>query len=370
MSIRIIESSSLYENSRPHVRSRHGYFPGVTLLPSGELLALFSLGEAFEAANCTSWIARSGDMGKTWTLQGALDPNPNRPRWFSDYLKLTFLRNGSIVALGYCFYRDDVDQPIGIAETGGLLAGDNLVSYSRDQGRSWSKPAIVARRWPELLEISGACIEAVDGSLFAVGATLPLPDGSSPSGQRGVLLRSDDGGRSWDDSVTYFQSANATVAPLEGRICQMADNRLAVIFWAYDRHTQKNLPNHIAISEDNGRSWPIVIDTGIMAQASYLLPLSDHLVLVAQAHRDTVDSGIYVRIANLRHNQWNVISEAAVYAGPPGTTAANDINLFANLKFGQPSLLRLPDGTILLTHWCIECGQGKIRTHRLSLTTD
>ena len=35
------------------------------------------------------------------------------------------------------------------------------------------------------------------------------------------------------------------------------------------------------------------------------------------------------------------------------------------IRFGQGSLLRLRDGDILATHWCVVDGQGKVLTHRL-----
>jgi hypothetical protein len=63
MPIDYLEGGVLYENLRPHVRSRHGYFPGLALLDSGELIALFVIAEAFEAADATTWAARSRDRG-------------------------------------------------------------------------------------------------------------------------------------------------------------------------------------------------------------------------------------------------------------------------------------------------------------------
>ena len=38
-----------------------------------------------------------------------------------------------------------------------------------------------------------------------------------------------------------------------------------------------------------------------------------------------------------------------------------------NLKFGQPSLLRLSETEVLATHWAVEDGQGRILTHRLQV---
>jgi hypothetical protein len=42
-------------------------------------------------------------------------------------------------------------------------------------------------------------------------------------------------------------------------------------------------------------------------------------------------------------------------------------DMFKSFKFGQPALLKLRTGEFLASHWCIEDGQGKIRSHRLRL---
>ena len=70
--IRYVNGTVLYENPRPHVRSRHAYFPGLVKLPSGDLLATLMIAEAFESADGTTYLARSKDAGKTWALEGTL----------------------------------------------------------------------------------------------------------------------------------------------------------------------------------------------------------------------------------------------------------------------------------------------------------
>ena len=157
--IEYLERIVIYENPKPHVRSRHGYFPAVVNLPSGELLVLFALGEAFESADTMTWVSRSSDRGATWQLQGPLYGKP-AGRSTSDYLKADLLSDGSLVAVGYRFHRDDPEQGIGVAETGGVLPGDNIVSVSRDRGRTWSAPQLISRSRPELLEISGPALQS------------------------------------------------------------------------------------------------------------------------------------------------------------------------------------------------------------------
>jgi hypothetical protein len=48
-------------------------------------------------------------------------------------------------------------------------------------------------------------------------------------------------------------------------------------------------------------------------------------------------------------------------------TSKNIIDQFANLKFGQPSLLRLSNDEILATFWCIENCLGTIKSIRFKL---
>jgi hypothetical protein len=163
-----LEGHIVYENPRPHVHSRHGYFPGLVQLPSGELLCLFMLAEAFEAPNGTTYISRSQDSGRTWQLQGALYDKRVAGFETTDSMKATLLRDGTLIAMGYRFRRDDPEQAIGIAETGGVLPGDDIVAFSQDDARTWSVPQIIPHSSPELLEISGPCVELRSGDLVAV----------------------------------------------------------------------------------------------------------------------------------------------------------------------------------------------------------
>jgi sialidase-1 len=90
--------------------------------------------------------------------------------------------------------------------------------------------------------------------------------------------------------------------------------------------------------------------------------------LTIHAHRAASETGIYARIVDFSHDQWKPLTEIAVYgASVRGQTREGQAmaEMFRSLRFGQPSLLKLPDGDILASHWCIEEGQGRIRTHRL-----
>lgn len=367
MRIERIEGSILYQNPRPHVRSRHGYFPGLVRLASGDLLALFVMAEAFEAANGTTMVARSTDHGRSWNVEGRLYDKRVVGFETTDTLKPTLLGDGSLVAMGYRFHRHDPEMPIAVEETGGILPGDDIISFSHDEGRSWTVPQIIPHSRPELLEISGPCLPLRSGDLVVTAAPYQMPDGSNPSGPCGILLRSRDLGRTWTDDEVFFRSR---FAPLESRLCSMGEDRLVAIAWAYSYAESKSYPNHIVTSNDAGRTWSDPIDTGIHAQSSNLTWLHDDLLLSIHAHRE-VDPGLVVRIVKLTGTEWCVMKEATIWGEgmmAQGAGARSSTETFRNLKFGQPSLLRLNPEEFLAAHWSIEDGQGKIRLHRLRVT--
>lgn len=370
--IEYIEQNTIYENPCPLVHSRHGYFPGMARLPSGELICLFVLAEAIEAPNGTTYVTRSSDGGRTWQLQGPVCDKRTVGFPTTDALKPTVLRNGSLIATGYRFHRHDPEQPIGIQDTGGLLPGDDVVCVSSDGGRNWSVPRIIERSWPELLEISGPCIETTSGDLVAVGAPLKLPDGSNPSGQLGVLLRSGDQGKTWDDHTVFFRSADRNITPLEARICEMQPGRLVVIAWAYDYGRDLHRTNHAVVSHNNGRTWSAPIDTGNWGQASSVYWLAGDRLASIHAHRGP-EYKIFVRLIDFAQDRWRVVEEKSIWNGPAHGRAsekASMVEMFKALRFGQPSLVRLAGDEFLAVHWSIEEGQGRIRSHRLRIQWD
>ena len=72
--ITILGTGLIYRNPKPHLHAVHAYFPSVVQLTNGELLCSLVLGEAFDAENCHTYVARSGDRGETWRLQGRIYP--------------------------------------------------------------------------------------------------------------------------------------------------------------------------------------------------------------------------------------------------------------------------------------------------------
>ncbi len=363
-SIEVIDRHVLYANPEPQLRAKHAYFPGLVTLPSGDMLALFVLGEAMNATNVTTMVSRSEDGGRTWQFEGPLHEKPPGHEHDLDTFKPTVLDDGTLIATGYRFHRSDPDERLANAQTDGLRDGDDLVSFSKDEGRTWTPPRVIARSWPELIEASGPSIQLHDGTLLVAGSLFPMWDGSHPSNNVAVLLRSTDRGQTWDDKTIFFRDPDGRYTASEPRLCEMQPGRVVSLFWATDHAGGKNLTNHMTVSHDGARTWSNGIDTGVPAQASNLLYAGGDTLLTIHSHRES-ETGLFVRIVDFANDRWKTIEELDIYSKAPASQVSQYKDMAVNLKFGQPSLLPIGDGAYLAAHWCVEDGVAKILTHRL-----
>ncbi len=365
-SIQVLEQGLLYENSIPHLRSRHGYFPGVVRLPSRDLLALFVVAEAFEAANATICASRSRDDGRTWHFEGPIYRKPDS-LLTSDSVKPLVLPGGNLLGLGYRFHRPGPDEALANPDTNGLRDGDNVVTHSSDEGHTWTAPQVIPTQRPETIEVSGPAIQLSSAEILAVGSLFPLWDGTRPSGNVGVLLRSADQGQTWDDSTLFF-ATGSNIAPSEPRICEMQPGHVVALVWACDEDLGKSLTNHVTVSHDGGRTWSSPMDTGIPAQASNLMYLGQDLLLTVHCHREFGEVGVFVRLVDFQKDRWEVLAEKNVWSETTRHPIRGYADMGTGLKFGQASLLPMGEDQFRVTHWAIgRDGQGRILTHRIQL---
>ena len=162
--MKVIHHSIIYENPLPQLRSRQSLFPWLCEMPDGSLLASHCIGEAFESIDGTSYLSKSFDGGKTFSKPKPMFERDERLPNSNDTCKVTYLHDGRLVALGYAYERSDPDLPIGNPETGGLLDDFLFVSYSSDQGDTWSPWQLIECSWGPHVEASAPLTVLQNGS--------------------------------------------------------------------------------------------------------------------------------------------------------------------------------------------------------------
>lgn len=355
-----VEEFTIYKNPAPLLVSRQATFPGIVQLPDGELVALFCIGQAFDAADVRTYVSRSSDEGKTWSEPVRVCPAEQVPEE-SESMKPLLLRDGTLLATGYVFVRPTPLKPIVDPDTFELLKLRNKVTRSTDGGRTWSEAEYFEVEGAQL-ELSGPAIELASGRIIA--ATAPFHLGKE--GHSGWIIASDDKGKSWRKLSEFYRSPGGNISTWECRLTEMAPGKVAVIAWVYDNATAKNLDNILALSEDGGETFR-AIETGVHGQASYVMALDANTLLTLHAHREA-PVGLIVRRVDVSDGTFRIVEELDLFSNADmGSDSADIRKQFASLKFGQPSLLKLQSGDILAACWSFEDSQYVIKGFRLAL---
>jgi sialidase-1 len=359
-----LSTGILYKNPKPHVKSIHAYFSSVAAMPNGELLAAYALGEAFEAANLRTHVARSTDNGRTWCDEGEIY-TCRSSRVLSDTARLAIAPDGELVAyLMRCDRTDHLDEGLANPANMGFVPTEILLTRSSDFGHTWSE---LAKIGPPL---DGPCFEICSPITFLRDGRWLLPtstwldwEGRLPNGNRMVAFVSSDRGHTWPTYLDVMHDASDDLIFWESKIVELSDGRLVAAAWCYDRKANADRPNQYAISRDGGATWSAPQSTGLLGQTltHYRLP-DDRLLCV---YRRMDKPGLWATIARLEGDDWiNGPSQPLWgFRGPDGHTAREDnmVETFHGLKFGAPAITSLADGSIYVTFWCYEQNISVIR---------
>lgn len=358
--MKALDLNIIYENPLPQLRSRQAAFPNICQLPDGSLLAAFQIGEAFESVDGASYTSRSTDGGKTWTPPKKMFDHDQFGRPFSDGCKVTLLPDGRVVALGYAYFRDDPELPVGNPATGGLLDDFVFYSISEDNGETWSKLTMVDCSWGPHVEASAPLYVLQDGTWITPITGFPAWDGHMTGPMCGRALRSCDGGKTWSDA-SVCMDFGAAITCYELRMCQLESGAVVCIGWNENTETGERLNNHYTVSYDNGVTWSEPVTTGIQGQASSLCPLGgDKLLAIHAVRRDTDRPGVYGYVVDFSEKTWKIEEEILLWE--PATPMVKDTKMaeiFSFVKFGQPIAIKLSDGSLMLSFWYAQEGQYK-----------
>lgn len=367
--MKVLFTENIFTNPLPQLKGRHSMFPYICELTDGTLLATHTVGEAFESVDSTACVSFSKDGGKTWSEPQAMFDKTEFNVPVSDYCKVCMLHDGRLMALGYAFLREDESLPEGNPETGGLLDDFVFCGFSEDGGRTWSKMQEICCSWGHHVEASAPALVLKDGTLITPIAGFPSWDGKESLPVAGRALRSEDNGKTWDDTSLCMDFEGRKVLCYEQRMCQLDSGKIICIGWNEDIETGERLCNHYTVSEDDGKTWSKPQSTGIMGQSSSVCAIGgEKLLAVHGVRRDTDRPGIYGYIVDFSNGKWEIEEKLLIWEPKtPMAKISHFAEVFSFIKFGQPGAVKLRDGSILVSYWYSEDGQYQTAVTKLEL---
>ena len=364
--MKCIASDLVYRNPKPHLQAIHAWHPSLVLLDDGELVAAFDLGQGAESLDYRTYLSRSKDQGKTWTPPVRLFEDPVTRR-STHSVRIGRVADGTLVGFGGRFYRDDPEQGLLNRDNLGYVPMDLILLKSRDGGRTWEGPQTIK---PPLVgpsfETCHPIRELRDGRWLAPTSTWKGWDGLAPNGMNAVALVSHDRGQTWPEYISVISGYDKGIIHWEQSLVQLPDGRLLSVAWAVRESTGKTMPTPYAISQD-GRKFDPPQPTGLRGQTAKIICLRDGRILCLYRRNDK--PGLWANLSRIDGNVWVNLGELAVWQGAASgmTGRASTGEELGALKFGFPSLVQMPDGDVMVVFWCVEDCIQNIRWLRIRI---
>lgn len=367
--IRCTKTGLIYRNPRPHLKSVHAYFPSVVRLSDTEYVATLALGEAFESTDLRSWTTRSTDGGDTWELEAPLYPG-TEDRLTTDCCRISRMPDGSLAAFMVRANRDaHPNHGFANPDNLGFVPTELLLLRSQDGGRSWSEPVqiIPPLVGPEF-ELCAPITPVADHRLLLPTSTWRGWDGTCPNGMKMVAFISEDGGVTWPEYADVMSDVESGIIYWESKIVRLSDRLLLAVAWAYDERNNADIPNQYALSSDNGSTWTQPQSTGLQGQTMTPTVLADGRVLCLYRRMDK--TGLWATVASVSEAGWeNQESEPlwGYQASSENAEKRGMVESFQTLRFGAPCALTEPDGSVFAAFWAYEDCVCNIRWFRIAV---
>ncbi len=347
-----------------------GYYPRVVRLSESELLASFVAGTAVETPDSHPMLSRSTDGGVSWALQGPVDAN--RPPKFAPtetgFISQDF--DGSLMCLGGRWFIDpeNPDLPLVNPKTSGMRDNQIVLRRSTNGGRSWTAAQILPKPLPAPLELPTGMMAPADSTNRFSCSTWGEWSGAAPYGHRVLLVTSADRCKTWGEPVTVLYDPSDRIGYWEARITPILEGGLLATCWAHDQSSDKDLPNHFAVSRDGGKKWTAPTATPVMGQTGWPLWLGGDRALFVYNHRRN-PVGVRAQIAQISDTAWTTVYDAEIWSPEVKTesTIAKDDYAVTGFQFGAPSAIRLDERGVMVIYWCVEDGRAGINWSSIHL---
>ncbi len=360
----------------PQIGPHHNAaLPSLLVCADRSLLLAHRVGTHKNSADGTQWLWRSRDEGATWSrlpFPFALTPQ-GAPGEFRT-AALSEVGGGQIAMLLTWIDHPDAETPLANPQTEGLLPIHMGWTASADHGQTWSP----LREIPVTPFVqpcgNGPLLLLADGRWMATFEIYKAFDDPSPWSARSAVTFSRDQGESWSVPTVIAADSAHIRSYWDQHVHLRPDASFLGLMWMDDRGNAGRSDILWVESRDSGSSWTTPQTTGLAGQYSTLLVLPDGRLLLFYVVRDA-ESAIRIAVSVDHGRSWQPQADGLLYQqGANDLLAVRREDFAAYLQsmgrwtFGWPSAVRLPSGEILVAYYAGAGNLSSVFLRRLRLS--
>jgi hypothetical protein len=354
--MQIIDSGKIFVG-KPNSEFAKSCFPYVVQLSNGDLFASFQAASVKNGIDSKAMLARSIDGGKTWAEPVAPFNSILNGRQGSLHLAyVSELKLCTLVAsILWCDHFNDKALEFFNPTTGGLLPTEACVSFSKDNGRTWSSLQSIPKGTLEGMPtpIMGPVHRLDNGMLICPFETSKSYNDAGTWHHKAAYFISYDNGRTWPEHKVVAHDPQSRIYFWDHRIANLGKGRLVDLFWAYDAVENRELNAYISKTVDCGQAWSQPLPTSIVGQP-WPIPVSNDQFAVVVVDRNYSQT-IKLYLTNNHGESFDAAEPLIIYnAKKPAiheSTLNEQLTQMGNWFYGLPSGCKLMDGKLLIVYY-------------------
>ena len=363
----ILDEGVVWKNPHPSVRSICAWHGHTENLGDGELIHAMRVGQAKSGLDGKVRILRSHDHGRTWAETTPLIAEEEDDAGFSYLTAFPRLASdGTLWASSLRLIQVEPEDPRWTPDNGGWIGGENLVFHSADKGHTWSKPLAVGPAPTEdsFPTLASPVHELASGELFLLLEAY-FTQTIKQMRHQVTASYSRDRGKTWGEPVIVARDPEERLIYFDPRLARLQDGSWICLFWTHDRKTDETLNVTRSFSED-GYHWTHPEPTEIWGFPTLPLPLPDGRLLAVYNYRHS-PQGIHCALSDDGGRSWDLrqarvlwdqegrrISGALAQSGQPRAWEGSCMAEMFTWDFGVPDPILLDDGSILVTFYATQ----------------
>lgn len=319
--------------------------PRLATLPDGKLMCSFMLHRETGSNDFYPMISYSDD-GIHWS-----EAKPVWPELIdkeSIFVSARSTLDGRVSIAGKVFPIGELGESFWSSEVGGMKENKLTWAISED-GYTWPAPNKLDLPYYGSAEQPGGMLVDKDGTIFMVYAPYRAAEMKQDTDTcQLVLMKSTDGGKTF--APTYFAKQPAPCQYGESWIVRLSDGRLMVSSW---QNKSEEAPDQYFLSSDDGKTFSGPYAMPFRGQTTALESWEDGTVLIVYNQRKEKPTGVWLALAKPEGGNFNLLENEPVWETLTTTQhgTSGSFDEFTDFAFGEPHVMVLKDGSLLVTLW-------------------